>query len=269
MKIVRLLTNYDNYIWVIEATDGSRKAWVVDPTESLPVIKHFEQYNLKLSGILITHHHYDHTAGVEHLIATLGKVAIISNKRGPFKQVSQHVEEGDFIAVAGEKFKVLSIPGHSQEHLAFYHPKALFCGDVLFTAGCGKSWCQSAKPMAESLLKLRALDDDCWVYCGHEYTYGNINFAAIVEPNNVKIKERQKLVAEKTRAGIPCVPEKLSVEKETNPFLRFDLPELKNTLINKKQQFENFALTDSANFYATLRAWKDSLDKTGELEKGL
>lgn len=259
---------YDNYIWVILSDDKS-KAWVVDPGESCNVLSFFKKNNLSLSGILLTHHHYDHTDGIDAVIAELGEVPIVSNSLGPYKKVTQHVSEGDELTIFSHTFKVLSIPGHSHEHVAFYNPKALFCGDVLFTAGCGKAWCQSSKVMAESLLKLRELDDDCLIYCGHEYTYGNINFAAIVEPKNNDIIQRQKSVWNKTKQGLSCVPEKLGIEKKTNPFLRFDLNAIKPHLLKQNEIYENFIPAEDGNLYATLREWKNKLDKTGELEKQL
>ena len=272
MKITGFPTRYDNYIWVLETEnshDSSSPAWIVDPGESHLIIDYFKKNNLELMGILLTHHHYDHTDGIEEVLNQLGNVPIISNSLGPYDKVTKHVKEGDVIEVLGEKFKILDIPGHSHEHIAFYNPKYLFCGDVLFTAGCGKAWCQSSQHMADSLLKIRKLDDDCLVYCGHEYTYGNINFAAIAEPDNQAIKQRQQSVKEKTKVGIPCVPERLAVEKQTNPFLRFDSGSLKQSILKQANQYENFAMQDTGNLYANLRAWKDKLDQTGELEKGL
>lgn len=259
-------SNSDNYIWVIQS-ETSHEAWVVDPGESYNVLTYFKKHNLTLSGILLTHHHYDHTDGIDAIITELGEVPIVSNSLGPYKQVTKPVLEGDVLTILGHKFKVISIPGHSHEHVAFYNPKALFCGDVLFTAGCGKAWCQSSKVMAESLLKLRDLDDDCLVYCGHEYTSTNINFAAVVEPQNQAIIQRQKSVWEKTMQGLPCVPEKLGIEKKTNPFLKFDSTTIKPLLLNRNEVYENFTPDENGNLYATLREWKNKLDKTGELEK--
>lgn len=267
MKIIGLPANEDNYIWVIQSdTPDIRDAWIVDPGESKRVISYFKENGLTLAGILLTHHHYDHTDGVQEVLSALGDAPIYSNASGPFKPVTHPVKEGDKIDVLGETFEVLETPGHTAEHIVFYHPKALFSGDVLFTAGCGKIWGNTQAPMADSLLKLRELDDDCLVYCGHEYTLANINFAAIAEPENQAVLKRQKEVSEKTGLGIPCVPERLGVEKQTNPFLRFDIENLKETLIKRHQSFYNFDLDSNANLFATLRAWKDTLDKTGTLE---
>ena len=251
---------YDNYIWVIES-DVNNEAWIVDPGESSKVVSYFQANNLVLAGILLTHHHYDHTWGIAEVIKQLGEVPVVSNSLGPFKGVTHHIGGGDKITVVGEEFTAIATPGHSHEHIAFYHPNALFCGDVLFTAGCGKAWCQSSAVMAESLFKIRALNDDCLIYCGHEYTLGNINFAAMAEPDNEDIRQRQVVVKERTAAGLACVPEKLGVEKKTNPFLRFDTEQLKTKLLARNELFENFSAEDNGNLYANLRAWKDNFDK--------
>lgn len=261
MKITGLPAYIDNYIWIIQS-ESNNKAWVVDPGESNKVISYFKDNNLSLAGILVTHHHQDHTAGILDILKQLGKAPVISNANGPYKHVTQHVNEGVTLIIADEPFQVLATPGHSHEHISFYNPKALFCGDVLFTAGCGKAWCQSSKVMAESLLKIKELNDDCLIFCGHEYTNDNIRFAAIAEPDNEDIKRRKEIVAFKTDMGIPCVPEKLSVEKKTNPFLRFNTTKLKQTLLKQPQLFENFSVADNGNLYANLRFWKDIFDKT-------
>lgn len=266
MKIVGIKTLSDNYTWVIQSADPAiSDAWIVDAGESEPIIEYFKHHQLKLAGVLLTHHHYDHTDGLPGIFNALGKCAIVSNPLGPYPHVNAPVQDGDTINVLNETFSVISIPGHTHEHLAFYHPKALFCGDVLFTAGCGKTWTQGPEWMASSLLKLRDLNDDCPIYCGHEYTYANLNFAKIVEPNNPDIQSRWQEVKHKTQRGEACVPVSLRLEKQTNPFLRFDQTPLKTTLMAKDDCNED---TD-ANLYASLRRWKDTLDCTGILEKGL
>lgn len=266
MKIVGLPTLSDNYTWVILSDNPQDKsAWIVDPGESRKVIEYFHQNQLELVGILLTHHHYDHTGGIAAVRTELGDVPIVSNAHGPYKPVTYPVTDGDEIQVHSETFKVMATPGHTHEHISFYHPKALFCGDAMFTAGCGKTWTQAPGVMAQSLLKIRELPDSCAVYCGHEYTYANLNFAMIAEPDNLDMATRQTEVKRKTRQGEPCVPALLGLEKKTNPFLRFDQSPLKETLANRAGKAE----LSNEQAYATLRAWKDELDKTGTLEAGL
>lgn len=266
MKIVGLPTLSDNYTWIIQSeTSGKAHAWVVDPGESRQVIQYFQDHQLQLEGILLTHHHYDHTDGVMRVMEVLGDVPIVSNAQGPFKPVTHPVKEGDQIQVLDETFKVIATPGHTDEHICFYHPQALFSGDTLFTGGCGKIWQHPPELMAESLLKLRALNDDCMVYCGHEYTYANLNFANIAEPNTPAIQDRLAEVKRKTQHQIPCVPAPLGLEKKTNPFLRFDKSPLKQTLMERQSQPND----NKAALFAALRAWKDELDQTDILEVGL
>ncbi|QBZ82948.1 Hydroxyacylglutathione hydrolase [Hydrogenovibrio crunogenus] len=266
MKIVGLPTLSDNYTWVIQSEDAYYKhAWIVDPGESQKVIQYFEENQLQLDGILLTHHHYDHTDGIHGVLKALGEVPVVSNAKGPFKPVTHSVKEGDKVQVLNETFRVIETPGHTDEHICFYHPEALFSGDTLFTGGCGKIWQNPPEQMAESLLKLRALNDDCMVYCGHEYTYANLNFANIAEPNTSAILDRLADVKTNTQRGIPCVPARLGLEKQTNPFLRFDLPPLRQTLMAKQAQPNE----SMGALFATLRAWKDELDQTNILEAGL
>jgi len=266
MKIVGLPTLSDNYTWIIQSENPRENhAWIVDPGESKQVIQYFEDHQLQLAGILLTHHHYDHTDGIMGVMEAMGEVPIVSNAQGPFKPVTHPVKEGDQVQVLEESFAVIATPGHTDEHICFYHPEALFSGDTLFTGGCGKIWQHPPEQMAESLLKLRALNDDCMVYCGHEYTYANLNFANIVEPNTPDIQERLAEVKKNTQRQIPCVPARLGLEKKTNPFLRFDISPLKQTLLERQSQPNE----DSGALFAVLRAWKDELDQTDILEAGL
>jgi len=266
MKIVGIPTLSDNYTWVILDDDPTiaTHAWVVDPGESQTVNQYFQAHDLELAGILITHHHYYHVDGVSDLVETFGKIPVIGNASGPFKGINQAVTDGDHIRIFAEPFKVIETPGHCPEHLSFYHPQALFCGDVLFTGGCGKIWDYPPERMSQSLLTLRNLPDDCSVYCGHEYTYANLRFATLAEPDNITIQARLNEVTQKTLMQQPCVPALLGIEKQTNPFLRFDQFPLKATLTEKGAEANN-----PASLFATLRAWKDECDAAGILEMNI
>lgn len=266
MKIVGLPTLSDNYTWIIQADNPAslKTAWLLDPGEAQKVIQYFQTNKLQLAGILITHHHYDHVDGVAEILATLGKVPVIGNATGPVKGISQAVNDGDTLTLLNESFQVIATPGHCPEHLSFFHPEALFCGDVLFTGGCGKIWDYPPELMAQSLLTLRQLPDTCQVYCGHEYTFANLKFAAIAEPDNLDIQARLKEVTQLTRLNQPCVPATLGLEKQTNPFLRFDQPALKATLIERGADANS-----PTSLFATLRAWKDQCDASGILEMNI
>ena len=261
MQIQGLRELDDNYIWLLSRNG---RAWVVDPGDATVVLEALESARLGLAGILITHHHYDHTQGVADLIEQLDTaVPVYGPANSRFDGISHPLQEGDRLDLNGWVLNVLETPGHTLDHIAYWNAQALFAGDTLFTAGCGRLFEGTPEQMAMSLKKLRALPDDTLLYCGHEYTWANIHFAAIAEPDNQNIAERKRRTIECYRAGQPCVPAPLGLEKRTNPFLRFDLPPLRETLLARGAQ------DDDASLFATLRGWKDELDATGELEPRL
>lgn len=247
----------DNLIWLLT---HENHAWVVDPGDAVPVLDALEQHVLTLKGILITHHHYDHVQGVEDLLGTLGSMPVYGPAHSPFDKITHPVREGDSVQVGPWTLQVLELPGHTLDHIAYVHPQAAFVGDTLFTAGCGRLFEGRPEQMAESLLKLRALPDETLIYCGHEYTWANIHFAAITEPHNAAIALRRARTIDCYQRDELCVPEMLAVEKATNPFLRFDHPALKAQLLQRGAE------DTPASLFAVLRAWKDQLDATGELE---
>lgn len=261
MKIVGIPTLSDNYTWVIHNANDATQTWVVDPGEAKAVIQYLQTHQCQLAGVLITHHHYDHVDGVQGLLDLFGEVPVYGNEDGPFKGITHPLKQGDTVTLSGEVFDVLSTPGHCPEHLSYSHPEALFCGDVLFTGGCGKIWDYPPELMAQSLLTLRNLPDQCEVYCGHEYTYANLKFATIAEPDNLSTQTRFNSVTQRTLMQQPCVPASLGIERQTNPFLRFDLPPLKNVLVERGADANS-----PASLFATLRAWKDVCDASGILE---
>jgi hydroxyacylglutathione hydrolase len=272
----------DNYIWGLTSPSNPSRFWVVDPGDAEPVLNYAKQNQATLAGILITHHHWDHTQGVNALKQAFPQCEVVASLKTQAKlpdlPIDFTVKQGDKVSAAGRVFEVIEVPGHTLDHIALFSQSngdpILFSGDTLFTAGCGRVFEGTAEQMAQSLLKLRALPDETSVFCGHEYTLANINFAAIAEPTNELVLQRQQEVIQKTLAGEPCVPEKLGVEKQTNPFLRFHLDPLRTTLYNKKLDINPHAplkptpedLTPG-ELFALVRAWKDQLDETGELER--
>ncbi len=278
MEITGLNAFEDNYIWCLTQNG---KTWVVDPGEAEPVLQFLKANQSPLAGILITHHHWDHTQGVNALKTAYPECEVIAPHKSDLPDISitHRVKHGDKVSAAGALFEVIEVPGHTLDHIAYFFNGAgkapiLFSGDTLFTAGCGRVFEGTAEQMAQSLLTLRALPDETLVYCGHEYTLANINFAAIAEPNNLQITQRRQQVIARTRQGQPNVPETLKVEKQTNPFLRFDLDPLKQTLYNKRPLVLSHETVETSEvkltageLFAIVRAWKDQLDATGELEK--
>ncbi len=212
----------DNYIWaIINRTNNT--VLIVDPGEAEPVNTFLHEHKLTLSGILLTHHHWDHTNGA----ASLSKqhhVPVIGPEKDRIAGLTRAVHEGDEVNIAGFPltFKVMEIPGHTLGHIAYYSPGMLFCGDTLFAAGCGRIFEGTPPQMFATLQKLAALPDDTNVYCAHEYTVNNLRFAEVVEPDNANIQKRMQKVRELREQQLPSLPSTLGEEKATNPFLRCD-----------------------------------------------
>jgi hydroxyacylglutathione hydrolase len=244
----------DNYIWLLSALDSST-AFVVDPGDAAPVLATLEARNLTLSGILITHHHLDHIGGLE-VLADAFDPQVFGPHNPAIKGITERLGAGDRIEVLGEVFEVLEVPGHTLDHIAYYHPGAeplLFCGDTLFAGGCGRVFEGTAPMMHRSLALLAALPAETRVYCAHEYTLANLAFARAVEPDNEALARRVR-EAEASRArGKPTVPSDLALELATNPFLRCAEPALRDSL-----QAQGKLRGGSADeVFATVRGWKD------------
>jgi len=247
----------DNYIWCLH--DG-RTAWVVDPGEASPVLMFLAANKLSLQGILITHHHHDHTGGIGELRQAFPALNIYGPRnrddKPSIKGLDKHVAEGDAVDVLGYSFRVLEIPGHTLDHIAYYapdsHPPTLFCGDTLFAAGCGRLFEGTPPQMLASLQKLAQLPAATAVYCGHEYTVANLRFAQAVEPNNVAVRERAAAAATLRAAQRPTLPSNIGLELATNPFLRCQTPSVLAAARRHGAQNENLAA-----IFAAIRTWKD------------
>jgi len=246
----------DNYIWLVQAADNPAVA-IVDPGDAEPVLGALERDALEPVAILITHHHADHTGGVASLLRRYDlPVYGPANERIP--GLSHPVREGDHVLLEalGANFTVLDVPGHTRGHVAFYGHGMLFCGDTLFTGGCGRLFEGSAAQMHASLSKIRALPDDTLVYCAHEYTLANLKFALIAEPDNEALTQRMDEARRQREKGLATVPSTLGLEKRTNPFLRSDVP----GITAAAERFAGFRLIGGAEVFGAVRHWKDTLD---------
>ncbi len=226
--IRQLLVLKDNYVYLLHDAASGATA-VVDPSVADPVLAALKETGWRLSHILNTHHHWDHTGGNAALKAATGAIVVgplADRERIPDIDVA--LGEGEHYAVGSEVAEIFDVPGHTRGHIAFWFPtsRALFCGDTLFTLGCGRMFEGTAAQMWRSLSKLRALPAETRVFCGHEYTQANARFALTVEPGNRALVERAKAVDAMRSQGRPTVPATLGEEVATNPFLRADRPEL-------------------------------------------
>lgn len=254
MPLVPLPAFADNYIWMLH--DG-HEAVVVDPGDAAPVMAALDNLSLRLAGILVTHHHPDHVGGVDALRGRLqGPVWAPAGERIP--EPNRPLAEGDTITALGRRLELIEVPGHTAGHVAYFERGAsraplLFCGDTLFSAGCGRMFEGTPAQFHHSLQRLAALPDDTQVCCAHEYTLSNLRFAAAVEPGNTARQVHQAWCEAERAAGRPTLPGRLAVEREINPFLRCAEP----TVIEAARA--HGAADDSGpEVFGALRRWKDS-----------
>lgn len=246
----------DNYVWLIH---NGNHAVAVDPGESAPVLAALDQNGLTLAAIVLTHRHDDHIGGVEALLQK--KAVPVFGPRHesvPIQSLTHPVSEGDNVTLPTLplRLKVLDTPGHTVGHISYYAEAQgwLFCGDTLFTGGCGRLIEGNAKQMTESLAKLTALPDNTLVYCAHEYTISNLQFALAVEPGNQALQARMAEAKTAREQGRPTVPSKLALEKATNPFLRYNDPGIMDNMLTKgflKQR-------EPVASFAAIREWKNN-----------
>lgn len=253
MEIVRLRAFTDNYIWGLR---HQGRLAVVDPGEARPVLDHLAHSGDQLSAILLTHHHNDHVGGVAELCAGRN-ITVFGPAAENISGITHPLAGGESIQVPGidTELRVLSVPGHTRGHLAYYRPGQLFCGDTLFTLGCGRLFEGSPAQMWQSLSALAALPGDTQAYCAHEYTSMNLPFALEVEPGNPRLQARAVRLREQIAAGTPTVPMLLSEELETNVFLRPRMPEVVATA---RRHSGNSELQSEIQVFAALREWRNN-----------
>lgn len=244
----------DNYIWHFSGPRDRGLVAVIDPGESEPVLRALAERELGLGAILITHHHFDHVNGVPGLLEKFD-VPVYGPGVNGIPGVSHVVADGSAVHLdaAGLSFDVLGIPGHTLDHIAYFGHGSLFCGDTLFSAGCGRIFEGTPGQMRHSLERLRALDHHTHVYCGHEYTTANLHFAGAVEPGNHAIEDYLGYADRKRAWGEPTLPSTLGLEKRVNPFLRWDRPEVAAAA----SLHAGATLSEPDEVFAAIRNWKD------------
>ena len=261
MRLTALPAFADNYIWMV---DDGVDAWVVDPGQADPVIEALRERGLRLRGILVTHHHPDHVGGLEELRALAELQEVSLDIWGPDHEAIQPrthtVSDGQAFSAGAFQVQVLAVPGHTLTHLAFLlspssspGPGLLFCGDTLFSGGCGRLFEGTPAQMHESLQRLGALPADTQVCCAHEYTLSNLRFALAVDPSNADLLAYEVHCQEMRSQGRPTLPSQLGLELAINPFLRCEQEAVRQAAERHAGQ----ALGSASEVLGALRAWKN------------
>jgi hydroxyacylglutathione hydrolase len=245
----------DNYIWVLH--DGQR-ALVVDPGESDGVLAWLAEHRLTLETILITHHHADHTGGVAALREATG-ARVIGPASEPMPEPLLRVGATDTVSALGLDWTVIEVPGHTAGHIAYFCPDVdgkplLFCGDTLFSAGCGRLFEGTPAQMLDSLTRLAQLPGATRVCCTHEYTLSNLRFALAVEPGNAELAQHAVHCTQLRSGNLPTLPSSITLEKQINPFLRTHVP----AVADAAGAHAPGAVSDAVSVLATLREWKNN-----------
>lgn len=257
LELIPIPAFTDNYLWLL-VRQG--EAVVVDPGDAAPVEAVLAQRGLRLSAILVTHHHPDHIGGLSKLLqAHPVPVYGPQKENGTIKQLSAPLVEGDAVEVLARRFTVMEVPGHTKGHIAYYaaatdeEPPVLLCGDTLFSAGCGRLFEGTPAQMHHSLGRFAALPGGTQVYCTHEYTTSNLAFALAVEPDNTELTDYVARVKTLRAANTPSLPSTIDQELRINPFLRVEQP----GVVAAAAQQAGHAPADAVETFAILRAWKD------------
>ncbi|HZE90210.1 MAG TPA: hydroxyacylglutathione hydrolase [Rhizobacter sp.] len=254
MNLLALPAFTDNYIWMLH--DG-RQALVVDPGESAPVEHALDVHGLTLAGILVTHHHNDHVGGLSALRHRL-KGPVFGPAHEDIPKPFTPLDGGDGIELLGGHFEVIDVPGHTAGHIAYFHRPAndtplLFCGDTLFSGGCGRLFEGTPVQMHASLSRLAALPGDTRVCCGHEYTLSNLKFARAVEPANTDLQAYTARCEALRAQHQPTLPSSIAQERLINPFLRCDQPEVVQAALTRGAVSRR-----EPDVLAALRQWKNN-----------
>ncbi len=242
----------DNYIWAIH---NDRHAVVVDPGDAAPVLVWLARQDISLSGILCTHRHHDHVGGIEKLRAVYN-VPVYGRQHEKNPYINHDLKEGEKLRLTEFEltFDIMEVPGHLDDHIAFYAPEPgiLFCGDVLFGAGCGRNFEGTVTQLHHSLQRFATLPGTTLVYCAHEYTTSNLRFAKVCDPDNPEVAKRIETTAGLRAANLSTVPFTITEELATNPFLRCAAPAILHSLKQKGYQVDSEAAA-----FAALRDWRD------------
>ena len=253
MNLIPIPAFDDNYLWLLH--DGAQ-ALVVDPGAAEPVEAVLQRMGLKLEAILVTHHHADHTGGVNRL-RDATEAVVYGPEAEDIPQPFVGCQGGQSLTILGVRFEIMDVPGHTAGHLAYFAPDLtpaplVFCGDTLFSGGCGRLFEGTPAQMLHSLGLLAALPGDTRVCCAHEYTLSNLRFALAVEPGNADLERYHQQCVELRAQGVPTLPSTISVERAINPFLRTTSAPLIQSVVSQDPQARS-----EVEVFAALREWKN------------
>jgi hydroxyacylglutathione hydrolase len=256
MAIIPVPQLSDNYAYLV-VDDASKECGVVDCAEADKVVAEVNRRGLKLTTVLPTHWHFDHVGGNEDVVRMVPGLRVYGarGERGRIPAQTDPIDDGDTVEVGSLRGRVIGIPAHTNGHVAYYFPdlNAVFTGDTLFIAGCGRVFEGRAQTMVDSLAKLSALPDSTQVYCGHEYTEKNLRFALTLEPNNQMLQNKHEWARKARAEGKYTIPSTIGEEKQFNPFLRTGSPELRANL----KKIDPALTDDQVAIFARARELKD------------
>lgn len=218
MNLISIPAFQDNYIWLLDDRQG--RCIIVDPGEARPVLEALQRLQLAPSAILLTHHHHDHVGGVAQIVSQYPGLAVYGPQETAGKGANHIVHDGDTFDIDGRQYRTIAVPGHTLGHVAFYSAPYLFCGDTIFSAGCGRLFEGTAKQMYDSFQQLAQLPDNTLICCAHEYTLSNLKFARAILPEDREIETYQQHVEALRAKGQASVPSTLQLERKINLFLR-------------------------------------------------
>ncbi|MEW6164557.1 MAG: hydroxyacylglutathione hydrolase [Pseudomonadota bacterium] len=256
MRVEAIHAFADNYIWALRGNGPVGQVAVIDPGDAAPVQRFLGRSRDRLSAILLTHRHPDHMGGIAELRKHY-PVPVYGPALEADDVVTHPLQDGErlMLPALGIRFEVLHLPGHTLGHVAYYRPGMLFCGDVLFGAGCGRVFEGSMEQMQASLARIAALPPETRIYCAHEYTQSCLRFARTVEPDNPATRARAERVDRLRAADESTVPLTLAEELDTNPFLRWRAP----AVVAAAAARLGHPPADDAETFAAIRQWRDSL----------
>lgn len=244
----------DNYIWALRGHTPD-KIVVVDPGDADVVLSYLRNHEAQLVGILVTHHHWDHTGGVEALTERFN-VPVYGPANSPFSGITEPLEDGSEIEVLDNRLQVRAVPGHTLDHIAYLQPDQrpqLFCGDTLFLAGCGRLFEGTPQQMQAAMDYFASLPDETEVFCTHEYSIANLRFAQAVEPQNAAITRALERCTERRQDKRPTLPSTIGAERQYNPYMRTREASVKSSA----EQHCGRDLINEIEVFAAVREWKN------------